>query len=127
MFVNSMILRLLKALSITVMVTLFVGVSHANEDINLQLKWKHAFQFAGYYMAKEKGFYNDVGLHVNIIEGSPDRSPVEHVLQGVGNYAVSDTGVLVARSEGKPIQALAAIFQHSPLALATRKVRHRLL
>ena len=35
----------------------------ANDDITLQLKWKHAFQFAGFYMAKEKGYYDDRFLH----------------------------------------------------------------
>ncbi|KKK58640.1 hypothetical protein LCGC14_3042390, partial [marine sediment metagenome] len=38
----------------------------AQESVSLQLKWTHQFQFAGYYMAKQKGFYNDVGLDVTI-------------------------------------------------------------
>lgn len=38
-------------------------------EIKLQLKWKHQFQFAGYYAAKIKGFYADEGLDVTIIEG----------------------------------------------------------
>ncbi len=35
------------------------------DSVTLQLKWKHQFQFAGYYAAKEKGFYKDAGLEVN--------------------------------------------------------------
>ncbi|MFZ2313189.1 MAG: ABC transporter substrate-binding protein, partial [Methylobacter sp.] len=38
------------------------------EKVSLQLKWLHAFQFAGYYAAKEKGFYAEENLDVNILE-----------------------------------------------------------
>ncbi|WP_161957639.1 ABC transporter substrate-binding protein [Mariprofundus sp. EBB-1] len=96
-------------------------LAHANEQINLQLKWKHAFQFAGFYMAKEKGFYDDAGLQVNLIEGGPGKPSSDFTLQNEGNYGVADTGALLSHAEGKPIKALAAIFQHSPLALAVRK------
>lgn len=41
---------------------------NANEKVVLQLKWFHQFQFAGYYAAKEKGFYDEVGLDVQIKE-----------------------------------------------------------
>ncbi len=41
---------------------------YANEKVSLQLSWYHQFQFAGYYMAKEKGFYDEVGLDVEIKE-----------------------------------------------------------
>ena len=85
--------------------------------VTLQLKWKHAFQFAGYYMALEKGYYRQAGLNLSIIEGGPGRSPVAHVLSRPAAYGVASTGALLARSQGKPIRALGAIFQHSPLAL----------
>lgn len=93
----------------------------AKEDISLQLKWKHAFQFAGYYMALEKGFYDEAGLNVSIIEGGPDQSPIKHVASGEGHYAISDSGIMIAHAKGAKVKVLAAIFQHSPLALAVRK------
>jgi PAS domain S-box-containing protein len=92
--------------------------SHAEENIELQLKWKHAFQFAGFYMAVEKGFYRDEGLNVKLIEGGPGKNPIEHVLVKEGHYGITDTGVVLSRANGKLVKALAAIFQHSPLALA---------
>ncbi|HET7774773.1 MAG TPA: ABC transporter substrate-binding protein, partial [Azospira sp.] len=52
------------------------------ETVTLQLKWQHQFQFAGYYMAQEKGFYQDAGLQVNIVEGQADTDPVSEVLAG---------------------------------------------
>ncbi len=93
----------------------------ANDDITLQLKWKHAFQFAGFYMAKEKGYYDEAGLNVKLIEGGPGKDPTEYALASDGHYSVTDTGVILSRSDNKPVKALAAIFQHSPLALAVKK------
>ncbi|MBN4076859.1 ABC transporter substrate-binding protein [Mariprofundus ferrooxydans] len=92
-----------------------------NEQIALQLKWKHQFQFAGYYMALEKGYYRDAGLDVHLIEGGSGQNAIEFTLTNNNAYAVTDTGALLARAHGKPIKALAAIFQHSPLVLMVLK------
>ena len=89
--------------------------------ISVQLKWKHQFQFAGYYIALEKGYYRDAGLDVTLIEGGPNRSAIDHVLQHEAAYGVTSTGALIEQSHGKTIVALGAIFQHSPLLLLMRK------
>lgn len=91
------------------------------DKVRLQLKWYHQFQFAGYYAALEKGFYRDVGLNVEIMENDVNRSPVEVLLAGDAEFAVSSAGVLLQRAENKPVVALAAIMQHSPLALLVLK------
>jgi len=94
----------------------------ADDTIHLQLRWKHQFQFAGYYAALEKGFYQDEGLQVVLHAGAPDRQPVSEVLAGRARYAEGNSEVLLARLQGKPLVALAAIFQHSPsVLLALRK------
>lgn len=89
----------------------------APESVSLQLKWKHQFQFAGFYMAQEKGFYRDAGFDVEIKEVEIGLSVVNELQNGNADYVVLDPGVLLARAEGVPIKVLAAIFQHSPLAL----------
>ncbi len=86
----------------------------------IQLKWKHQFQFAGYYAALEQGFYADEGLDVRLIEGGPEHAPVAELLSGKVDYAVADAGVLLDRAAGKDIVVLASIFQHSPQVLYTR-------
>ncbi|HCH25194.1 MAG TPA: hypothetical protein DE179_12965 [Oceanospirillaceae bacterium] len=91
------------------------------DKVRLQLKWHHQFQFAGYYAALDKGFYKDVGLDVEIMENDVHRSPVEVLLAGDAEFAVSSAGVLLQRAENKPVVALAAIMQHSPLALLVLK------
>jgi len=89
----------------------------AGDPISIQLKWKHAFQFAGFYVALERGYYHDEGLDVTLLEGGPGISYYDHVLKAGANYSVADSSALLARASGKPIKAVAAIFQHSPLSL----------
>ena len=113
--------RLLSRLLLMTTVLIAPLAAIANEDISLQLKWKHAFQFAGYYMALEKGYYEQAGLNVTIIEGGPDHSPLKHVVSNEGHYGISDSGIMVAHAKGQPVKVIAAVFQHSPLALAVRK------
>lgn len=88
--------------------------------IDLQLRWHHQFQFAGYYAALEKGFYKDEGLDVRLHAGDPKHQPVSEVLSGHAQYAEGNSEVLYRRLQGKPLVALAAIFQHSPSVLLTR-------
>lgn len=90
------------------------------QTIDFQLRWKHQFQFAGYYAAIEKGFYQQEGLEVRLHEGAPDRSPVQEVLAGRAQYAEANSELLYERLKGKPLVALAAIFQHSPSVLLAR-------
>jgi diguanylate cyclase (GGDEF)-like protein/PAS domain S-box-containing protein len=91
------------------------------EKISLQLKWLHSFQFAGYYAAKEKGYYAEENLDVVIRERIPGINNIEQVLKDESQYGVADTGLLEQRLDGKPLVVLASIFQHSPLVYLTLK------
>src|SRR3954451_22556904 len=55
----------------------------ADDKVTLQLKWVTQSQFAGYYVAKAKGFYDEEGLDVDIKPGGPDIAP-EQVIAGGG-------------------------------------------
>lgn len=109
------------------------GVSHqamaqerALEVVTVQLKWRHQFQFAGYYAAIEKGYYRDAGLDVRLREPEAGEEPAQAVLDGKAEYGIATSDLLLFRARGEPVVALAAIFQHSALAfvsLNTSKVR----
>ncbi|MBR9885626.1 MAG: ABC transporter substrate-binding protein, partial [Oceanospirillales bacterium] len=90
------------------------------ESVRLQLKWFHSFQFAGYYMAKEKGFYEEAGLDVELIERDPKLNNIRQVIEGTADYGVADSSLLLYRAEGNPVRVMASIFQHSPLVFITR-------
>lgn len=89
--------------------------------VSVQLKWRHQFQFAGYYAAIEKGFYREAGLEVKLLEGGPGMYFAEEVVSGRALYGVADPSLLIERANGKPVVVLAAVFQHSPEVLVVRR------
>lgn len=91
------------------------------DKIILQLKWKHQFQFAGFYAAHEKGYYRDSGLDVFIQEGKPGLKPTDEVVSGRADYGIDSPSLLLERHKGKPVVVLAAILQHSAEALVALK------
>jgi len=112
---------MMRTYAILVMALICPCFSASAEPIHLQLRWHHQFQFAGYYAALEKGYYKDAGLDVIIHEGTPEKKPVQEVLQGHAQYGEANSELLLERLRGAPLVALAAIYQHSPSVLIARK------
>ncbi len=114
-----------RAMSVPLLVIALAGwpLAHAAplEPVTLQLKWKHQFQFAGYYAALAQGYYREAGLEVNIVEAQPDHDPVAAVLSGEADFGVGAANLLLLRARGEPVVALAVIFQHSPQMLLARR------
>ena len=84
------------------------GAAHA-EDVTLQLKWVTQAQFAGYYVAKDKGFYEEEGLNVTIKPGGPDVAPAQ-VIAGGG----ADVGDRLDALGARRAREGAAARQHRP-------------
>ena len=80
----------------------------------MQLKWKHQFQFAGYYAALAQGYYRNAGLDVTIREGGPDIEASEAVASGKADFGVCSASVLGEWAKGRRLVVLAVIFQQSP-------------
>ncbi|MET0679704.1 MAG: diguanylate cyclase [Burkholderiales bacterium] len=89
--------------------------------VRLQLKWRHQFQFAGYYTALEKGYYREAGFDVTIIPATPGTDPVDIVLKGGADFGVASSELVLRYARGDPVVVLASIFQHSPLTLFVRR------
>src|ERR1700730_6821707 len=87
------------------------------DSASLQLKWKHQFQFAGYYAALEQGFYRDAGLDVTIREGGPGIDVAEAVASGKADFGACNANVLREWTVGRRLVELAAIFQRSPAVI----------
>lgn len=108
-----------KLLIILLFFASYLHAAMAAEQVTLQLKWKHAFQFAGYYVAKQQGYYQQAGLDVQIKEAEASTNVLDEVLAGKANFGVGTSSLLLARKAGKPVVVLAAIFQHSSSVLIT--------
>ena len=92
-----------------------------NQKVSLQLAWKHQFQFAGFYIAKELGYYNDVGIDLDILEYKNSINQAELIEDGKVDFAIGRSSILIEKCKGKDIVALGAILQHSPMMLLVRK------
>ena len=91
------------------------------EKVTLQLQWKHQFEFAGFYMAKEKGFYADVGLDVTFLEFHKSTNIVDTVLSKKVDYGLGYSSIIADYFNGKDIVFIANFFKESPLVLVTQK------
>ncbi len=104
-----------------VMIPVIASAQAPNLDtIKLRLIWKHQFQFAGYYMAVQKGFYTNRGLDVDIIEFDHNINNLDEVTSGETEFAVGRSSLLIDKAKGKKITALLATYQHSPIMLLTK-------
>ena len=106
---------------------IFTNLFAINEDslnvqkIKLQLQWQHQFEFAGFYAAKEKGFYKDLGLDVDFIEFNPKTNIVDEVLNGNADYGLTYSSFFADYMLGKPLVFVSNFFKQSPLVIVTQK------
>lgn len=103
------------------MLALSAGMASA-EDVTLQLKWVTQAQFAGYYVAKDKGFFEEEGLNVTIKPGGPDIAP-EQVIAGGGADVITTwmPAALAARERGLPLVNIAQPFKDGGLKFTCLK------
>ena len=96
--------------------------AQAADELTLQLKWVTQAQFAGYYVAKDKGFYEEAGLDVTINPGGPDIAPPQ-VIAGGGADVILEwmPAALAAREKGVSLVNIAQPFQRSGMMLTCRK------
>ena len=103
---------------------IFLNIDLYSKDltkVTIQLSWFDQFQFAGYYMAKEQGFYKDAGLDVQILPFSLGMNIPKMVNDGDVDFAIGRENLILEKAKYPKIIALAAIFQATPLVLLTTK------
>lgn len=108
---------------LTVCILLFFTVLNAKDlkKVSLQLLWKHQFEFAGYYIAKEKGYYNDVGIDVNIKEYDFNIDISKEVSEEKIDFGIGSSSLIIDKLNGLDVYLLAPLLQTSPLVLVTKK------
>lgn len=87
-------------------------------SVSVQLKWLPQAQFMGYYVAKAKGYYDEVGLDVNIVSGGGDISETTAVYNGTVDFGVTWVSNLInANAGGMELLEVAQVYQRSGLVL----------
>jgi NitT/TauT family transport system substrate-binding protein len=102
-----------------------VGASGQEKPLKkvvLRLKWINQAQFAGFYAAKDKGFYKEAGLDVEIRPGGADFPSVQMVASGSEDFGVTGADqILLSREKGVPVVGLSVIYRNSPFVLFSLK------
>ena len=107
-----------KLLILLLLLNILLNASE-KEKVILYLDWLNQFQFAGYYIAKDKGYYSDLGIDVDIVEYSNNDNIITKVTEKSKNYGIGKSSLIVNKFEGKNILLLSSFFQNSPLVLVT--------
>src|SRR5262245_38892932 len=108
----------LAAAVIAVALSGLFAAAQANEQVTVRRKWFHKAHFAGFYVGQEKGYYASAGLDLNIQPGGPDFPAVQMVTGGSEQFGVTGADqILIARSKGVPVVALAVLYRRNPFVL----------
>ena len=111
----------MKKLVSLILIGLFSFSVQAADKLTLQLKWVTQAQFAGYFVAKDKGFYRAEGLDVIIKPGGPDVAPQQVLVGGGADVAIDwMPSALATREKGSPVVNIAQIFKRSGMMLTCR-------
>ncbi len=89
------------------------------EKVTLQLDWVYQYQFAGFIAAKEKGYYSEVGLDVELKEYHPEINIIDEVMSHRANYGIYNTSIVINENGVVPIALLATYMQRSPLVFVS--------
>src|SRR6201988_2389797 len=109
------------ALAASMTMGLSLATAHAADKVTIQVKWVTQAQFAGYFVARDKGFYKEAGLDVTIRPGGPDVAPPQ-VIAGGGADVVVDwiPSALASREKGVPLVNISQTFKRSGVELTCR-------
>jgi len=103
------------------LILFFTIFLYANENVTIQLNWKYQFEYAGFIMAKEKGFYRKDGLNVTLKELSKNTNVIKEVLNNKATYGVGDSSLIYQIMRGKNIELLMPIFNNLFVLVAVNK------
>lgn len=88
------------------------------EKVSIRLKWLHQAQFAGFYFADKAGYYRDNGLDITLNPGGVDFPAIQLVASGSDQFGVASfEQIMIARSKGIPVVAVANIYRQTPLII----------
>ena len=101
----------------------FQSLLNAQElkEVSIQLLWKHQFEFAGFYMAKEKGFYKDVGIDVSLKEYEFGTNISKDVSEGKSDFGVDGSSLILDKINNLDIYLLMPFLQISPFVIMTKQ------
>ncbi len=87
-------------------------------SVTIQLSWFPSAEFAGFYVADQKGYYADEDLKLSFVAGGPEIDSIKEVLDGHAQFGITaGDGIIRARAADQDVVAVASIFRQSPLVV----------
>ncbi len=102
-------------LTFFILTSLLANINSKIDKVTLNLNSKNKIQFAGFYIAKEKGFYKDLNLEVEIEHINNDKDYIDTVLNNENHFGLTNSSIFYDRFNNKNLFLLGAILQNSPL------------
>ncbi len=106
-------------LSLFLWLVMALSCSYGEEEVTLQLRWDHQFQFAGYYAALWEGYYEEAGFALRIRSGFDENQEVisapREVGEGRADFGIGASDILIYGERGYDFTVVASIFQRSPV------------
>ena len=88
--------------------------------LTVQLKWVNQAQFAGFYVAADKGYYKDEDINIKLAPGGVGINIMDEVTSGQAQFGIIGAEkIILARDEGKPVKAIATIYRRNPFVVVT--------
>jgi len=108
-------------IKLIIFLSIFNLALFAKDLVSLQLQWKYQFQFAGYIIAKEKGFYDKLNLDVQLKQWEQGIDPIKELTENKVEFSIARPTAFLNEQTKQNIIILAAIFQSSPMVLLADK------
>ncbi len=91
------------------------------QKVRLQLNWVPEAEHGGFYAALEHGFYEQLGLDVEIIPGGVSAPVAQQLAMNRVEFGVMNADwVVISRNSGAKLRALMAPIQNSPRCILVR-------
>jgi len=107
----------------TLLVVFIISISMLQaqdlEKVTLQLQWKYQFQFAGFIVAKERGYYEELGLDIELVEYN-NTNILDELIEGKSDFTLSNSIIVHKDKKLRDVSLLATYFQRSPLIIVTQ-------
>ncbi|MCY6382358.1 ABC transporter substrate-binding protein [Hoeflea prorocentri] len=103
--------------------TLLAGRTSAATPFTMQAAWINDAEFAGYFLAIDKGYYTEAGLELNYLPGGPDVIPESAIIAGRADLALTlpDTTIRAISEQGAKFKIIGTQYQKNPLGIVSLK------
>ena len=105
-----------------------VGGAHAFAQapvkMKIRLDWKGGAQHAPFYLGKQRGFFKEEGIDLDVISGSGSSDTIKQVGSKAVEFGLVDALVLVQGTQQRvPVKSIAAYYQRTPIVLISPKAK----